>query len=416
MGSVRVLGAVVGAVVVMATSGSLLRTLVMPGGRAGRLIKAVDRATDRVFRTVCLPFRNFEQRNRILVFEAPLILATLLGCWLAAYLLGFALLLWPATGSLAASLRESGSSLLTLGFASTHGGGPTTVDFLAGATGLIVVALQIAYLPTLYNAFNRRETEVTLIGVRAGLPAWGPELLARSRFTITTADLPEFYRQWERWAAEVAESHSSYPILLRFRSPQPMASWLISLLAVMDSAALYSALSPGQTPLQARLCLAMGFRCLQQLATTLGIPFDPDPRPDDPIALTREEFDQGIARLESVGFAMERSPDEAWPHFQGWRVNYESIAYRLARAIDVVPAAWSGPRRSGEAPISPRRVVNRTPENPEGEAPPTRVTTGRCIGNRPPWTGSRLPWTVIRQGSIEPKLRSIVTATSGRTT
>jgi len=235
-----------------------------------------------------------------------------------------------------------------------------------------VVALQIAYLPTLYAAFNRRETEVTLLGVRAGRPSWGPELLARTRFTIVEQDLPEFYRQWERWAADVAESHSSYPILLRFRSPHPEASWLVALLAVMDSAALYAALSPDAVPIHARLCLAMGFRCLQQLASTLGIPFDPDPRPDAGIALTRQEFDEGIARLESVDFRMERTPDEAWPHFQGWRVNYESIAYRLAWAIDVVPAAWSGPRRSGDEPLTPRRVINRTPENPEGSPPPFR--------------------------------------------
>jgi hypothetical protein len=114
----------------------------------------------------------------------------------------------------------------------------------------------------------------------------------------------------------------------------------------------------------------MGFRCLRQLARTVGIPYEADPRPDAGIQLTREEFDQGILRLQSVDFPMTRTPDEAWPHFQGWRVNYEPIAYRLAFVIDAVPAAWSGPRRSGEAPMEPRRVINRTPESPEG-APPT---------------------------------------------
>jgi len=370
--AIRVVGAVLGGLVVVATWASLLQTLVMPGGRIGRLAKKVDRAIDRAFRLVCRSFRTYESRHHVRTFEAPLMLAGLFGCWLIAFGLGFGLLLWPATHGFGAALRESGSSMFTLGFASTHGGGPTAVDFVAGATGLIVVALQIAYLPTLYGAFNRRETEVTLLGVRAGQPAWGPELLARSRFTLTDQDLPDFYRQWERWAADVAESHSSYPVLLWFRSPHPAASWLISLLAVMDSAALYSALAPGEVPLQARLCLAMGFRCLQQVATTLGIPFDPDPRPDAGTALSREEFDDGIARLQSVGFGMERTPDEAWPHFQGWRVNYESIAYRLTWKLDVVPAAWSGPRRSGEPPLAPRRVINRTPENPEGETPPTR--------------------------------------------
>jgi hypothetical protein len=372
--ALRILGAVLGVLILLATSASVMQALVMPGGRVGRLFRAVDGVIDRCFVLLGRPFHDYDQRYRVLVFQAPITQAILLGCWLLAYLIGFGLLLWPETRNLLAAIREAGSSLLTLGFASTGTEGPTAIDFLAGATGLIVVALQIAYLPTLYAAFNRRETDVTLLAVRGGKPAWGPELLARSRFTITTSELPDFYRQWERQAADIAESHSSYPILIRFRSPHPDASWLIALLAVMDSAALYSALAPSEVPLQARLCLAMGFRCLQQLATTVGLSFDPDPRPDAGIALTREEFDEGMARLQAVDFPMERSPDEAWVHFQGWRVNYESIAYRLAWAIDAVPAAWSGRRRSGEPPVAPRRVVNRTPENPEGAPPPTRGT------------------------------------------
>jgi hypothetical protein len=371
MQTIRILAGVAGGVVLIGTSISVLKTLVMPGGRIGHLYMAVGRSVDRLFRMAVHGMPDYQRRDRVLAFQAPVVLAGLLACWLAAYLVGFGLVLWPVIGSLAAALRESGSSLFTLGFASTNRGGPTAIDFIAGADGLFVVALQIAYLPTLYGAFNRRETEVTLMAVRAGQPAWGPELLARSRFTITTEDLPNFYRQWERWAADVAESHSSYPILLRFRSTHPMASWLIALLAVMDSAALWSAVAPDELPIQGRLCLTMGSRCLRQLADTLGWPYDEDPRPDAGIALTRQEFDQGIQRLQSVNFHMQRTPDEAWPHFQGWRVNYEPIAYRLAYAIDAVPAAWSGPRRSGEPPIAPRLVINRTPERPEGAPVPT---------------------------------------------
>jgi hypothetical protein len=374
MQAIRILASVVGGVLLLGTSASVLKTLVMPGGRIGHLYKIVGRTVDSLFRLAVRRVAGYERRDRVLAFQAPVVLAGMLIAWLIAFLVGFGLLLWPVVGNLAAALRESGSSLLTLGFASTSGGGPTAIDFLAGATGLIVVALQIAYLPTLYGAFNRRETEVTLMAVRAGQPAWGPELLARSRFTITTEELPNFYRQWERWAADVAESHSSYPILLRFRSPHPMASWLIALLAVMDSAALFSAVAPDELPIQGRLCLTMGFRCLRQLADTVGIPYEPDPRPDAGTALTRQEFDQGIERLQSVNFRMQRTPDEAWPQFQGWRVNYESIAYELAYRLDVVPAAWSGPRRSGEPPLPTRLVINRTPERPEGAPLPGRGT------------------------------------------
>src|SRR5207245_6585840 len=135
---------------------SVLQTLVMPGGRVGRLFKTVDQTIDRTFRIATRPLPRYEQRYRVLAFQAPVILAGTLICWLIAYLLGFGLLLWPQTRNLAGSFRQSGSSLFTLGFASTRTGGPTVTDFAAGGTGLVVVALLIAYLPTLYAAFNRR--------------------------------------------------------------------------------------------------------------------------------------------------------------------------------------------------------------------------------------------------------------------
>ncbi len=370
MAILRAVGAVLGGCLFLAISYSVLRTLVIPGGRVGLALRITDRSVDALFRTAASQRRDAATHHRLLQAQAPMILVAMLGAWLVGYLVAFALLLWPQTRELPAALRESGSSLLTLGFASTRAGTATVIDFLAGATGLVVVALQIAYLPTLYAAFNRRETEVTLIGARAGRPPWGPELLARNQMGSTLADLPEFYRTWERWAADVAESHASYPILLRFRSPNLRSSWLLALLAVMDSAAVLHATSPDRCPLQARLSLRMGIDCLRELATTLGIPFEEDPRPDDPIALTREEFDDGLARLVEVGFVMERDADESWRHFAGWRVNYEPIAYRLAFGIDAVPAPWSGPRRRAVPAVARRRFLNRTPDDPEGAPGP----------------------------------------------
>jgi hypothetical protein len=379
----RAIGAVLGGCLFFATSYSVLCTLVIPGGRAGWALRTVDRGADALFRTAASHRRRATTRHRLLQAQAPVVLIAMLGAWLASYLVAFTLLLWPQTQDLSKALRESGSSLFTLGFASTRLGGATAVDFLAGATGLFVVALQIAYLPTLYASFNRRETEVTLIGVRAGHPPWGPELLARNQMGSTIDDLPEFYRAWERWAADVAESHASYPILLRFRSPDPRSSWLIALLAVMDSAALLHATSPGRTPLQARLSLRMGIDCLRQLATTIGVTFDEDPRPDAPIALTREEFDDGLARLAEVGFIMERDADESWRHFVGWRVNYEPIAYRMASAINAAPAPWSGPRRSAVPEVAQRPFLNRTPDQPDGARGPfTRPPASREGGSQ----------------------------------
>jgi hypothetical protein len=246
---------------------------------------------------------------------------------------------------------------------SGHETGPAPLLFIAAATGPVIIALQIAYLPTLYNAFNRREVLVTLLETRAGAPAWGPELLARHQLVGITDSLPGLYADWERWAADVAESHTTYQTLVWFRSAHMLQSWVGALLAVLDSAALYEALSPSRAPSECRLCLRMGYVCMRRIADTLSIAYDADPRPDAPLSLTFEQFVEGVAHLERAGFPMERSAEEAWPHFRGWRVNYEAVAYALADRVLAPPALWSGERRHLPGPpIPPWRPPHREPD------------------------------------------------------
>jgi hypothetical protein len=229
-----------------------------------------------------------------------------------------------------------------------------------------VVGLQIGYLPTLYSAFNRRETEVTLLVARAGLPAWGPELLARTRFGITDTDevgpvLDPLFTTWERWSAEVAESHSTYLTLTQLRSPRPLSHWVTSLLAVMDAAAMHLALAPGHPPgISARLCLRMGFTAMGQIGAAMNLPVDDDPDPDSALlAVTFEDFAAAADMLRVLDYPIARSNEEAWPHFRGWRVNYEAIALKLAYATDAPPALWSGGRRWPSTPLPPGRPANR---------------------------------------------------------
>jgi hypothetical protein len=363
----RDFAAALGVVVVVFTSVSVLSTLVIPRARLGRIGRVVDTTVDGAFRLATRRVSSYEERDTILAAQAAFYLVTLLAVWLGGYLVGFALLIWPSTHHLGLAFRESGSSMFTLGFVAPGGRGASAVDVIAAAFGLFVIAAQIGYLPTLYSAFNRRETEVTLLGSRAGTPPWGPELLARTKYGINSGvksdrdDLPDFYSNWERWAADVAESHSNYPILMRFRSPQPLSSWLIGLLAVMDSAALLLAVAPSRERLEPRLCLRMGFTALRQMGRAVGIPVDQDPDPDAQTMLTFEDFEAGVQRLLDVGFEVDRTAEEAWPHFKGWRVNYEPIAYALAYATDAVPALWSGPRRWDHEPMPPLRPPNRAP-------------------------------------------------------
>ena len=363
---VRIAGAVLGVLIVAAVWVNVAVTLVIPRGRVG-FIKVVDRLVHRVYTAAGRLVRSWERRDALLASQPVVTLGMLLLIWLAGLVVGYGLLLWLAGGSFPDALREAGSSLFTLGFAARSVAEPSVVDFFAAASGLVIVALLIAYLPTLYAAYNRRETEVTLLGPRAGSPAWGPELLARAQIADGTEQLTVIYEAWERWSADVAESHSSYPSLLRFRSPEPHSSWVVSQLAVLDAAALHLAACPASAPFTARLCAQMGFTCLRKLTRTLRIPVDNDPRPDDPVRLSWEEFMQGWERITSVGFPVERTAEEAWPHFRGWRINYEAAAYKLAAGLDAVPARWSGPRRNRWGPFEPRRLINRTPEHPDGQ-------------------------------------------------
>lgn len=356
-------GVVLAVLIIGSTLISVMRALIIPRASLGRIGRVVDTVVDKVFAMSTHWTTEYEERDTVLAGQAAAYLLCLLIVWLAGFEIGFGLLLWPSTHSIGAAFRESGSSMFTLGFLAPSGGGSTAIDVVAAGLGLFVIAAQIGYLPTLYAAFNRRETDVTLLGSRAGSPPWGPELLARTKWGIygDRDDLPEFYMTWERWAADVAESHSNYPVLMRFRSPQPLSSWLIGMLAVMDSAALLLALAPSRDRIEPRLCLRMGFTALRQMARAVRIPVVEDPDPDADIELSFEQFEAGVQRLIDVGFEVERTAAQAWPHFRGWRANYESIAYALAYRTDAVPALWAGPRRWAHEPIAPLRPPNRQP-------------------------------------------------------
>jgi hypothetical protein len=294
--------------------------------------------------------------------------------WVVVFFLGYALVLWPLVhgplrDSFGEALTAAGSALFTLGLDGRPDGPALAVSYAAAATGLVAVALEIAYLPTIYAAFNRRETLVTLLQSRAGAPAWGPEILARHQLVLSTDRLADFYEAWEQWAAELAETHTTYPVLVLFRSPNQLRSWVVALGSVLDSAALYLALCPGQAPTSARMCLRMGFTCLREISPEWGFVADPDPRPDAPIELSYDEYLEGVARIQEAGIVLERGAAEGWAHFRGWRVNYESTVYFLAQLTSAVPAPWSGPRRRLVA-IAPRRPKDRTPEDPEAHRQP----------------------------------------------
>jgi hypothetical protein len=364
-GPMRTLACVVGGVLYLATAASVLRTLVVPRGLGSRLIWVTWRILRATLRVLARPLASYQTRDRILAWLGPLVLVSLLLLWMTGLLVAFGLLLYGISGEPPrTSFREAGSSLFTLGFASTDRVQLSAVDFLAAATGPLLIALVISYLPTLYAAYNRRETEVTLLESRAGEPAWGPELLARQALAGTIDQLRELYGAWERLAADIGESHSNYRVLLTFRSPRPYRSWIVGLIAVMDAAAMHQALAPDRAPAEARLMLRAGFTALRDIASASSIPFDRDPLPSAPILLNFDEYADGVAHAVAAGFPAERTAKESWPDFQGWRVNYEAIGYEIGRISDSVRALWTGPRDWPGEPIPPKRPPQRSPANP----------------------------------------------------
>jgi hypothetical protein len=377
--AVRSLAAVAGGALVLTVWTSAVGTLITPRQVSNWLTRLVDHVVTKTFGLVAKEIPDYRRRDRMLAAQAPVILIGQLAAWLGISFLGFTLLLWPfVTGGISRAFTVAGSSMFTLGFSEPVGAGPAVIVFAAAATGLVIVTLQIAYLPTLYSAFNRRETEVALLNARAGVPSWGPELLARTHYALGTGvstidTLPDLYAGWERWAADVAESHTTYLPLVRFRSPRPLSSWATALLAVLDSAALFLALSPKTAPeVPARLCLRSGFVCFNQIALAMGFDVPDERNLGNTISLTYDEFLEAIARMREVDFPIERKPEDAWPDFVGWRVNYERAAYVVAEAVDAVPALWSGPRRRPDPPIRPIRPPGgRVPgKQPDGRESP----------------------------------------------
>jgi hypothetical protein len=343
---------------------SVVKTLLLPGNTRSIIARVAARGVLTSFRLGAARIAGIEARERVLGAGPPVFLVALLGCWIGCLYVAYALILLPFSAGTVAALRMSGSSLFTLGFAMPDGAVAYGIVFVAAISGIAVIALMIGYMPTLYSAYNRRETLVTMLEALSGTPPWGPELLARQQLIGDIAYLARLYERWAEWAADVSESHSTYRTLIYFRSRNPRQAWPLALLAVLDAAALHLALCPKSAPAEARLLLRIGFTAMRAVATTLGVTVNDDPHPADPLELTREEFDAAVRRLTDAGWALERSPHEAWPHFRGWRVNYETAAYNIAAHLDLPPAIWSGPRaRLGAVAAVPQRPVNREPQS-----------------------------------------------------
>ena len=235
----RMLAFLVGVQIIWHTLKSAVVTFVLPRGSRHWITTTLFIGVRRLFDWRMRHMRTYLERDRVMALYAPIALLLLVPGWMTLIMIGFAFLYW-ATGmnGLNRDFLLSGSSLLTLGFAASDTPFQTLLVFTEATIGLILIALLIAYLPTMYSAFSRRELAVNQLAVRAGTPPSAVELIMRSHRIGGLNNMFDFWEQWETWFAEVQESHSSLAPLVFFRSQDPYQSWITAAGAVLDSAAL----------------------------------------------------------------------------------------------------------------------------------------------------------------------------------
>lgn len=342
----QVVAFLTGAIIVGWTLLSAIEALVLPRGVPDILTRGVFIFTRFLFSVPLKIARSYRTRDLIMAFYAPFSLLALVPTWYLFVSFGYAGMFWAlGAGNPYEAIRLSGSSLLTLGFQKPEGKMITFLTFTEATIGLILVALLIAYLPTMYAAFSRRASAVILLEVRAGSPPSAVEMLLRFQRIHGFNRLSEHWQLWENWFADIDESHTSLPPLVFFRSPRPELSWVTAAGAILDAAALTLSTVDIPDDPQAALCIRAGYLALMHIADFFNISYNPNPAfPEEPISITREEFESACKTLSDQGVALKTDREQAWKDFAGWRVNYDSVLLNLASLTMAPYAPWSSDR------------------------------------------------------------------------
>jgi hypothetical protein len=270
---VMIAGVAIGLLVVV----DVFETIVLPRRVASRirLTRIFYRSTWAPWAAIARSIRDRKRREAFLSIFGPLSVLLLLVVWAVGLILAFALAHWAGGGlrePFANELLTSSMSLVDLGGAVQHGVLTPFVAAFESGCGLALLALVITYLPVVYQGFSRREANITLLDARAGSPPTAAELMLRYGSSGDLAQLEPLLRDWEHWAAELLESHISYPVLGYFRSQHDNQSWLGAMTAVLDSSALCVSGVDNVAPLQAQLTFAMARHTIVDLAKIFNVP------------------------------------------------------------------------------------------------------------------------------------------------
>ena len=346
---IKVIAIVLGLGLILFTLQSAIRMLVLPRNDNVWLTRSLFRL---VLRFIRFELRvtgdvTYERRDRHMAFFAPVTLMILPVVWLLLVAIGYTPIYWAlGYGDVYNCFLFSGSSLLTLGFAPVTDWATMQLSFSEATIGLILIAMVIAYLPTMYSAFSEREKHVALLEVRAGNPPSATTLLIRAYNNRGTDALVQLWIDWEQNFVRLEESHTSLSPLIFFRSPRPHHSWVTASGAVLDAAALQDSVIDMEREFQGVVCIRAGYLALRGIADFFDYPHNINPSPDDPISIGRDEFDDAYDELRDAGIPVVADRDQAWRNFQGWRVNYDDVLLMLARMTMAPYAPWSSDRSS----------------------------------------------------------------------
>jgi hypothetical protein len=344
----RVLAVTAGVVLILIVLWDAFEVIILP-----RRVTRRFRLASLFYRTVWIPYsaialrmRGAKRREKILSFFGPLSLILLLCVWVLGAVIGFALIHWVAGSDLSRPLDPrglgsylylSGSTFTTIGLGdlTPHTPLAKALVVLEAGIGLGFLALVISYLPVLYQAFSRREVNISLLDARAGTPPTAAELVRRHSEGRNMEALHDLLRDWELWAADLMESHLSYPVLCYFRSQHDNQSWVSALTTILDACALVM-VGIGDAPKwQAKLT----FKIARHAVVDISQVFRASPQPPKKDRLGPEE----LVHLRSLLAAAEtplREGAEADHDLGELRHMYEPYVHALSRQLVMALPPW----------------------------------------------------------------------------
>ena len=321
-----------------------------------RRVSRKFRLTRLFYKALWPPWRSIarlipagNRRENVLMIFGPLSLILLLVLWAIGLVFSFALFHWGVSSPLAGppglsgfleDLYLSGTTFFTLGLGDVTPRGDLGrgLTVLESGMGFAFLALVIGYLPMISQAFSRREANISLLDARAGSPPTAAQLLARHGRDEAEA-LHDLLHDWERWSAELLESHVSFPVLSYFRSQHDNQSWVAALTTILDSCSLAVTRIEDAPARTARLTFAMARHAVVDLCAVFGL----SPSPPHGDRLPAEDLARLEAALASAGYGL-RSDQSCATKFSHMRAMYEPYVNALAVYLLMPLPSWIPPQ------------------------------------------------------------------------